>query len=67
MKRAIIIGASSGMGYQLAKKFAVSGYLVGVTGRRLPLLQELQTSMPMQIFPMEMDVRNFSSVENHLI
>lgn len=34
MKRAIIIGGSSGIGRDLAKILAKNGYLVGVTGRR---------------------------------
>jgi short-subunit dehydrogenase len=41
MKKAIVIGASSGIGRALAKKLSTEGYAVGITGRRLELLQSL--------------------------
>ena len=65
MKNAIIVGASSGMGYELAKRLAGDGYRVGVTARRLPLLRELQESMPLQLFPIEMDACDVNSVDRH--
>ena len=34
MKRAIIIGATSGIGKELAKILSDQNYLVGITGRR---------------------------------
>ena len=66
MKNAVIVGASSGMGYELAKRLAGDGYRVGVTGRRLSLLRELQASMPLQLFPMELDACDLNSVDRHL-
>lgn len=41
MKKAIVVGASSGMGYELSKILAANNYIVGITGRRLSLLNEL--------------------------
>lgn len=41
-KRAVIIGASAGMGRAVAKLLAADGYIVGLAARRLPLLQTLQ-------------------------
>jgi len=41
MKQAIIIGASSGIGKELAKILASNGYRVGLAARRLNLLSEL--------------------------
>jgi short-subunit dehydrogenase len=35
MKKAIIIGATSGIGKELAKLLTENGYLVGITGRRI--------------------------------
>ena len=46
MKRAIVIGATSGIGRALAERLAAEGYRVGVTGRRKALLEELAASRP---------------------
>lgn len=46
MKKAIIIGATSGIGNELAKLLAADGYQVGVTGRRQELLLALQATAP---------------------
>lgn len=42
MKKAIIVGASSGIGKGLAKLLATYDYKVGITGRRTMLLNELK-------------------------
>jgi short-subunit dehydrogenase len=42
MKKVIIIGATSGIGRELAVRFAKAGYRVGITGRRQELLHTLQ-------------------------
>ncbi|PKK88455.1 MAG: oxidoreductase [Candidatus Wallbacteria bacterium HGW-Wallbacteria-1] len=41
MKKAIVIGASSGIGRSLAKLLACEGFTVGVTARRVDLLEQL--------------------------
>lgn len=46
MKRAIVIGATSGIGRALAERLAAQGYRVGVTGRREALLAELAAANP---------------------
>ena len=46
MKKAIIIGATSGIGNELAKILVQNGYKVGITGRRKPALEQLQKSNP---------------------
>lgn len=46
MQKAIVIGASSGIGLELSKILAKKNYLVGITGRRKSLLEELQAEKP---------------------
>ena len=46
MKRAIVIGATSGIGRAVAERLAAGGYRVGVTGRRRALLDELAVANP---------------------
>ena len=46
MKRAIVIGATSGIGRAVAERLVTEGYRVGVTGRREALLRELADSNP---------------------
>jgi short-subunit dehydrogenase len=55
-KRAIVIGASSGLGRALALRLAREGYAVGLTARRLPLLLELQAEIGPLAFVRQMDV-----------
>lgn len=49
MKRVIIIGATSGIGLELAKLFITHGDKVGITGRRCHLLDELESQFPSQV------------------
>ena len=46
MKRAIIIGAKSGIGKGLAKLLTENNYKIGLTGRRFELLNELKIENP---------------------
>ena len=46
MKKAIIVGASSGIGKELAKILVENGYEVGITGRRKPELEKMRESRP---------------------
>jgi len=46
MKTALIIGASSGIGKELAKLLAEDGYKVVITGRREKLLEEIKVTNP---------------------
>ena len=56
MKKAIIIGATSGIGLELAKVLAHSGYCVGITGRRLHLLEKLKSELGENVFLQTLDV-----------
>lgn len=57
-KKAIIIGASSGIGRALAKKLSVEGYTVALTGRSLEKLQELQKELSGESIARQIDVRD---------
>lgn len=46
MKNAIVVGASSGVGRELSKILANNGYRVGITARRVNLLESLATKKP---------------------
>ncbi len=55
MKKVIIVGASSGIGRALAILFARQNWMVGVTGRRKELLDELYDLYPEQVVPLAFD------------
>ncbi len=46
MKKAIVIGATSGIGREFSKLLADDGYIVGITGRRTELLNTLKQQKP---------------------
>lgn len=56
MKKAIVIGATSGIGKELAKLLANDNYKVGLTGRRTELLKELKKEKPNSYFIKSFDV-----------
>jgi short-subunit dehydrogenase len=56
MKKAIVIGASSGIGRELAKILSQHGYVVGVMARRKHHLEELRKEIQSEIFIQEIDV-----------
>lgn len=49
MKKAIIVGASSGIGNSLAEVLIENDYKVGITGRRKTILESLKKSNPNRI------------------
>ncbi|HYH15563.1 MAG TPA: SDR family NAD(P)-dependent oxidoreductase [Flavisolibacter sp.] len=54
----VIIGASSGIGRELALQYLKKGHFVGVTGRWKWLLEELMTLFPTQTYISTFDVRD---------
>ncbi|MGL4368184.1 MAG: SDR family NAD(P)-dependent oxidoreductase [Spirochaetota bacterium] len=66
MKKAIIIGATSGIGKELAGMLADDGYRVGITGRRKALLEKLQAEYPERCIIESFDAADTGSVPAHL-
>jgi len=64
MNKAIIIGATSGIGKSLTEILVQQGYVVGITGRREELLQSIQTAYHGKIFLKKMNVQDLSTVES---
>jgi short-subunit dehydrogenase len=58
MKKAIVIGASSGLGRGIAKILAQEGFEVGLAARRLELLLELQKELTVKTTVKQMDLKN---------
>ena len=70
MKKAIIIGATSGIGKAVAEILLQEGYLVGVTGRREVLFPAMQQQFSGRIFCKKMDVQELltlASICNELV
>src|SRR5688572_3872257 len=66
MKKAIIVGATSGIGKELAKLLVKNGYKVGITGRRTELLEELKFTSPDLLVSKTFDVSEINTVHQHL-
>lgn len=64
MNKVIIIGASSGIGRELARLYAGKNWLVGATGRRKELLQSLQQDFPDNIMTECFDVTEDENIES---
>lgn len=57
-KRALVVGASSGMGAKMVELLAEQGYRVGMAARSLDKLEKIQQKIPTQTYCMQMDVAN---------
>jgi short-subunit dehydrogenase len=63
MKKAIIIGATSGIGKSLAELLLREGYAVGITGRREDLFNSIEAQDLTRVFFKKMDVQDLSTLE----
>jgi len=61
-KKIIIIGASSGIGSELAKIYIGRGDVIGITGRRENLLKEIQAIAPDHVHISSFDVRGNENI-----
>ena len=64
MKKAIVIGATSGIGKSISEILIQNDYSVGVTGRRLEMLKSLKEKNPEKICYCQMDVQDLSAIES---
>ncbi|MFS2997966.1 SDR family NAD(P)-dependent oxidoreductase, partial [Bacteroides thetaiotaomicron] len=56
MKRAIIIGATSGIGKEVAQRLLSEGWQIGIAGRRQSALEDFRQIAPEQIKIQSLDV-----------
>lgn len=66
MKKAIVIGASSGIGMELAKILVEKGYYVAVTARRFNLLMNIFSEFPGSVIPFEQDISKTEKLAGEL-
>jgi short-subunit dehydrogenase len=61
-QKIIIIGATSGIGRKMAELYVGKGGLVGITGRRIELLKEIQQHYPQEVEYECFDVRGTENI-----
>ena len=57
-KRAVIMGATSGLGYEVARLLLADGWKLGVAGRREENLKKLQSEFPGLVCIKSIDVKD---------
>ncbi|TAE48157.1 MAG: SDR family NAD(P)-dependent oxidoreductase [Bacteroidetes bacterium] len=66
MKKAIVVGATSGIGREIARMLAEEGCCVGITGRRESLLRELEQENPEKFIVKAFDATLTEENSRHL-
>ncbi len=66
MKKAIVIGASSGIGKSLSALLVEKGFYVGITGRRIELLESIKQEHPDKYLIRPFDISDTSSIADKL-
>ena len=66
MKKAIIIGASSGIGMELAFHLDAQGYELGLTARRIKRLKEVSSKLANKTYIARMDISDTSNARKVL-
>ena len=64
MKKIIIVGASSGIGKEMAKQYALDGNIVAITGRREELLEEMRQSFGGRVIYSVFDVTRKNNIKH---
>jgi len=66
MKKAIVVGATSGIGRKLADLLTRNGYRVGITGRRAALLEEAEKTRPGKFITATFDITDHHATADSL-
>lgn len=66
MKKAVVMGASSGIGMEVAKLLLADGWIIGVAARRTDLLEQLKDTAPERVVMETIDV-NADGAEDMLL
>jgi len=66
MSKAIIIGSSTGIGRALSKVLAQNGYQLGLAGRNVVGMRELQEELPGRTFLKHLDLRSVEEARRSL-
>ncbi len=66
MKKAIVVGASSGLGRGIAELLAADGYRVGITARRSELLEGIRLTQPEHFLASSFDVTQLETATGKL-
>lgn len=61
-KRVLIIGATSGIGYELAQLYLKQDAIIGIAGRRIDKLKEIQNQSPNQVHVEEIDITQANAI-----
>jgi len=64
IKRIIIVGATSGIGRKMAELYAANGNIVGITGRRKEILDEIENTFPEKIKTECFDVTSHENISS---
>lgn len=57
-KRAVIMGATSGIGYEVARLLLANGWTLGLAGRREENLKKLQAEAPERVYIKAIDIKD---------
>ena len=63
MKKVVIIGPTSGIGYELSKQMKQKGYKVGGCSRREEILQKMETDLTPGFIGQPIDIRETDTIE----
>ncbi len=66
MKKVVIVGATSGIGKELAKIYSLNEYEVGIVGRRTELLNSLASELQTKNYQLTLDVRETEKALNSI-